>query len=1114
MKMLKTARPALFTAAILAACALASSAQAATPAPAWSVRSVAVPTNFEPGDKSGKSFYEVMVANDGGALTDGTPITITDTLPAGLTVKGVELELLATTGSGSADFAPSICKTEKAGEISTVTCKIEEGLPTAIEPARVWPSEQLRLVIKVAIPASASGLLENSAQVEGGGGLAASTVSDNEASEEPAAAGLSEFNAELSGPDGAPVTAAASHPFQFTTSFAVNTERTPLGSAAEIVPAEGDLKDIEVALPAGLIGNPTAVERCTAQQFNTSNGVSKPGVNLFQNECPDGSAVGLVVIQQLEGNGGVIPVPLYNLIPPKGMPAQLGFQFTAAPFYINTRLRSDGDYGVTAYLTDLTEAKRATATSVTIWGTPADQSHDRLRGRCLSSKRAFSVGICPANLVRTQPFFRLPSSCAFEMSTTMSFNTWLNPATFFSSTDTEPAPVGCDQPDFGPTIEARPTTDVADAPSGLHFNLHLPQAANEDPEGLAEADLRATTVTLPEGLLVNPASADGLAGCSAVQIGLSTPVGQLPPRFSAAPPSCPDASKIGTVEVDTPLVDHPLPGAVYLARQSENPFGSLLAIYVTVSDPRTGVVVKLPARVSPDPQSGQLTTTVPESPQLPFEDFKLDFFDGARAPLRTPQTCGGFTTTTSLTPWSAPQSGVPATPSASFAISSAPGGGGCASSKGALPNNPSFEAGTQSPIAGAYSPFLLRLARQDGTQELKGLDVEMPAGLTAKLAGLQECSEAQIAQARARAKPGEGASEKASPSCPASSRLGSVIVGAGAGPSPIYVGGDAYLAGPYKGAPLSMAIITPAVAGPFDLGAVTVRAALHVDPETAKVSVKSDPIPTILEGIPLDVRSIAVKVDRDQFTLNPTSCEEKALTAEALSTQEQVASLSNRFQVGNCRELGFKPKLSLRLKGGTKRGDNPAFTATLKMPLRGANIARAQVALPRSVFLDQAHIRTICTRVQFAAEACPKGAVYGYAKAWTPLLDQPLEGPVYLRSSNNKLPDLVADLNGRLQVVLHGKTDSIRGGIRNTFEGVPDAPASKFVLSLKGGKRGLLVNSRDLCGSTQRARALFEAHNGKALSLKPVLENSCRQRKDKRRDSKHNSKHHQPHREG
>jgi hypothetical protein len=1113
MKTLKTA-PALLTAAILAACALASSALAATPAPAWNVRSMAVSTNFTPGDKSGKNLYEVIVTNNGGAVTDGSPITIVDTLPAGLTVKDVELELLATTGAGSVDFAPSICKTGKAGDISTVTCKIEEGLSGAVEPARIWPSEQLRLVIKVSIPASASGLLENSVQVEGGGGLAASIVSDNEASVEPASAGLSEFNAELTASDGSPVTTSASHPYQYTTSFAVNTERMPAGSVLEMAPAEGDLKDIEVALPPGLIGNPTSIERCTAQQFNTINGVNLGGVNLFQNECPDGSAVGLVVVQQLEGRGGIISLPLYNLVPPKGMPAQLGFEVAGAPFYVNTRLRSEGDYGVTAYLSNITEAQRVTATSVTIWGTPDDPSHDRLRGRCLSSQRPFSVGICPVNPVDTRPFFRLPTSCADPLATTMSFNTWPDPATFFSSTDTEPAPLGCDQPDFSPTIEARPTNSVADAPSGLHFNLHLPQAANEDPEGLAEADLKATTVTLPEGLLVNPASADGLGGCSAAQIGLSTPVGQIPPRFSAVPPNCPGASKIGTVEVDTPLVDHPLPGAVYLAKQSENPFGSLLAIYVTISDPRTGVVVKLPAKVSPDPQSGQLTTTVPESPQLPFEDFKLDFFAGARAPLRTPQTCGAFTTTTSLTPWSAPESGGPATPSDSFAISSAPGGGGCANSKGALPNNPSFEAGTQSPVAGAYSPFLLRLARQDGSQELKGLNVELPAGLTAKLAGLQECSEAQIAQARARAKPGEGAGEKASPSCPASSRLGTVTVGAGAGPSPIYVSGDAYLAGPYKGAPLSMAIITPAVAGPFDLGAVTVRAALHVDPETAKVSVKSDPIPTILEGIPLDVRSIAVKVDRDQFTLNPTSCEEKALTAEALSTQGQAASLSNRFQVGNCKDLGFKPKLSLRLKGGTERGDNPAFTATLKMPPRGANIARAQVALPRSVFLDQAHIRTICTRVQFAADACPKGAVYGYAKAWTPLLDQPLEGPVYLRSSNNKLPDLVADLNGRLQVVLHGKTDSIRGGIRNTFEGVPDAPASKFVLSLKGGKRGLLVNSRDLCSSTQRARALFEAHNGKALSLKPVLENSCRQGKEKRRDSKHNSKHRQPHREG
>jgi hypothetical protein len=786
------------------------------------------------------------------------------------------------------------------------------------------------------------------------------------------------------------------------------------------------------------------------------------------------------------------------------MPAQFGFQVVGLPIYINTRVRSDGDYGATAYLHNVTEAQRVTASRISIWGTPWEASHDPLRGEC-----APLDGLCPV-LDTPRPFFRLPSSCADPLASRMSFDTWLHPGTFFSSIFTEAPPVACNQPDFSPTIEVKPTTNVADSPSGLHVALHLPQKAHEDPEGLGEADLRDATVTLPAGLVVNPSSANGRGACSAAQVGLTTPPGQEAAHFTATPASCPEAAKIGTVQVDAPAVDHPLPGAVYLARQSENPFASLLAIYIAVHDPQTGVVVKLAGKVTPDPATGQLSTTVSASPQVPFEDFRLDFFEGARAPLRTPQTCGesatvpSFTTTTSLTPWTAPESGPPATPSDSFAIVAAPSGGPCATTKAALAHNPSFEAGTASPLAGAYSPFLLRLKREDGSQELKGLNVALPPGLIARLAGTGECPEAGIAQAQARSNPGQGALEQASPSCPAASQLGTVTVGAGAGPAPFYAQGRAYLAGPYKGAPLSMLIVTPAVAGPFDLGAVVVRAVLRVDPESTKVTVVSDPIPTILQGIPLDVRSIAVRVDKPDFTLNPTSCEAKALSAEAVAVSGQVAPLSNRFQVGGCSNLGFKPSLSLKLKGGTKRGDHPALTATLTYPSKGAysNIAKAQVALPHSEFLDTTHIKTICTRVQFAASACPKGAIYGFAKAITPLLDKPLEGPVYLRSSSNPLPDLVADLNGQIHVVLAGRVDSIRGGTRNTFEAVPDAPVTKFTLSLPAGKKGLLQNSTNICQGSHKAIADFTAHNGKTLRLKPELEAKCGA-KGKKKHKKH-----------
>ena len=1098
---MKRRRPfltALAATALLAAALIASPAQATSPAPAWSIRSVSAPTNFRPGDKSGKSFYEVQVANQGAAPTDKTPIVISDTLPEGLTVKSIRL-LLPKAQYGLVDFGgKGVCKPEKAGAISSVTCTIEEGIPEAAEPALLWPSEELHLEIHVAIPATASGELENAAEVKGGGAEAVATASRNPASEEPAVAGITTFSAQPTGPDGQPVSGADSHPYQYTTSFAVNTNPAPAGSTGDFLPAGGDLKEVEVALPPGLTGGSALTQvRCTAQQFNTIHGRSpRTGMNIFQNDCPDGSAVGLIVVQQLEGVSEISPLAIYNLIPPKGMPAQFGFEYIGLPFYIDTKLRSDGDYGITAFLQNTTEAKRVSAASVTIWGTPADPSHDRLRGHCLSEIPVppFSIGNCPAG-VAPKPFLRLPSSCESALQTTMRIDTWLNPGAFSEALFGEAAPVGCDLPDFSPSIEAKPTTNVADSPSGLHFDLHIPQAENEDPAGLGEADLRDAKVTLPEGLLVNPASADGLQGCSAAQIGLTTPLGQAQAHFSNAPPECPDASKLGSVAVSTPLVDHPLPGAVYLAKPFENPFDSLIAIYVTVADPQTGVVVKLPGHVEPDPVTGQLKTTVQESPQTPFEDFELDFFEGARAPLRTPATCGTHTTTTDLKPWTSPAFGPDATPSDSFQITQGAGGGSCPSTPSGEPNSPNFEAGTATPVAGAFSPFILHLARADGSQEIKGVNVDLPPGLTGKLAGLGYCPEASLASAASKS----GRAEQASASCPSSSQLGTVTVGAGAGPTPFYAQGKAYLAGPYKGAPISMAILTPAVAGPFDLGTVVVRAALYVDPETARIHAISDPIPTILEGIPLDVRSIALHVDRDQFTLNPTSCDPFAFSGQALSALGQSANLSSHFQVGGCQSLAFKPKLALKLKGGTKRGDHPALTATLTMPPGGANIASAQVALPHSEFLDQAHIKTICTRVQFAANACPSGSIYGYAKAVTPLLDQPLEGPVYLRSSSHNLPDVVADLNGQIHIVLDGRVDSIHGGIRNTFESVPDAPVSKFTLSLKGGKKGLLINSRDICGGTNRATADFTAQSGKASDFKPVLKAKCKNQRKRRR---------------
>ena len=454
-----------------------------------------------------------------------------------------------------------------------------------------------------------------------------------------------------------------------------------------------------------------------------------------------------------------------------------------------------------------------------------------------------------------------------------------------------------------------------------------------------------------------------------------------------------------------------------------------------------------------------------------------------------------------MVPWSTPE-GADAHPTDSYETTLGAGGGACSASEAAAPNHPSFTAGTAAPQAGAYSPFLLKLSREDGTQRLTGLDTTLPAGLTGRLTGISYCSEAQIAQAKSREAPNMGAVEQQSPSCPAASEVGSVTVGAGAGITPLYVSGHAYLAGPYKGAPLSLAIITPAVAGPFDLGAVVVRTALQVNPETARIHAVSDPLPSIIQGVPLDIRSIAVRLDRPSFTLNPTSCDPMAITGSAPTLPGQSAALTSPFQVGGCSALKFAPKIAISLKGGTKRHRFPALKAVLTYPSKGAyaNIASAQVTLPHSAFLEQGHIGTVCTRVQFAANSCPKASIYGKAKALTPLLDKPLEGPVYLRSSSHELPDLVAALNGQVDVVLAGRVDTGKGGgIRNTFEAVPDAPVSKFTLEMQGGKKGLLVNSENICRKPQKASVSFTAQNGKALALTPTIGNDCGKKAKKKK---------------
>jgi hypothetical protein len=621
----------------------------------------------------------------------------------------------------------------------------------------------------------------------------------------------------------------------------------------------------------------------------------------------------------------------------------------------------------------------------------------------------------------------------------------------------------------------QPDSSRADSPTGFDFSLTLPQ--HESPEEIATSHLKKAVVTLPQGVAINPSGADGLSSCSPAQIGLETD----------APASCPASSQVGTVEIDSPLVGHTIHGKTYLASQSSFQ-NSLFATYIAVDDPQTGVVVKLGGTVSPDPVTGQLRAVFDNQPQLPFDTIRLHFKGGPRAPLATPAACGTYATQAEFYGWAG---NPPSVLQNSFTIDRGPDGGSCQLTR---PFAPNMAAGLRSSVAGSSSPFDLRLTRADGEQEFSGLGLDLPPGLLASLKGVSRCPDAALAAIAAT--PGTGAAEFAAPSCPANSLVGTTVVGAGAGANPFYAQtGRVYLAGPYQGAPLSLAVVVPALAGAFDLGSVVVRNRVDVDSDDAQAHIQSGALPTILSGIPLKVRDIRVATDRPGFMRAPTNCKAMAIDARIASSLGGTASLSNRFQMGDCASLAFKPKLSLRLKGGIKRGDNPSLRAVASAKPGEAGFQRVSVALPHSEFLDQSHIRTICTRVQFAADTCPEGSVYGHATAITPLLDEPVSGPVYLRSSPNPLPDLVVALKGPasvpIEVDLVGHIDSIRGGIRTTFEAAPDAPVSKFILSMRGGKRGLLENSRDICKHVNRATVKLDGQNGKAHDFRPVLKASC-----------------------
>ena len=876
------------------------------------------------------------------------------------------------------------------------------------------------------------------------------------------------FSALPSAEGGAAERHAGVHPFELTTTvnFALDSEgRT-----------EGDLRDLELELPPGLIENPASVLQCSQALFHTPRGETPFEASLSGESCPERSQVGTMEVRSSFAGGEARTFGLFNLDPPPGAPSELGANPYGAPIAFVPELRqAEGEYGVTLVSRNVSQLLDVQGITITVWGYPPSIAHNTQRGDCLNEAEP-SFGWAKCLVEGGNAYLSLPTSCEGPLAFSARADSWQEPSTSATRGYDAPALESCQNLAFEPTAAAAVSNPRASSPTGYDFDLFVNNAGFLNPALKAPSPTRKAVVTLPDGMTLNPSVGAGLGVC--------TPAGYAAESASSPPGAgCPNDSKIGDFTVKTPLFEETVEGSLFLASPHENPFGALIAIYLIAKAPQRGVIVKVAGKLDPDPSTGTLVATFDRLPQLPYTDLKVHFREGQRSPLATPAACGAFSSVMDLTPWNDPAK--VRSSSSAFTVASGVEGGPCPA--GTPPFVPKAVGGMLNSHAGSYTPFYLRLTRSDNEQEITSYSATLPPGLTGKIAGVPYCPEADIQ----RAKENSGFAEAAHPSCPPSSEIGQTIAGYGLGPVLTYAPGKLYLAGPFHGSTFSVVAIDSATVGPFDLGVVIVRSAIEVDPQTAQVSIDSagsDPIPHIIDGIPIHLRDVRVYISKPQTTINPTSCARFSLASQMNGSgasfgdpaDDTTASPSAPFQAFGCAGLGFAPKLALSVKGGTKRADYPSLRVEVKPRGGDANIASAQVALPPSEFLAQNHIATICTKGQFAREACPAGSVYGHARAFTPLLEGPLEGNVYLRSSNTTLPDMVIALREAargIEIDLVGKIDSYKGGLRGTFNTIPDAPVSKFVMRLRGGKRGPIQNAEDLCQSRGLITLRLRGHN-------------------------------------
>jgi hypothetical protein len=1040
--------------------------------PAWRVTSVAVPTDVAPG---GTGAFSVQVENVGDASSvEGSPVTVVDRLPQGM----VASQASAYT---SEEFIPEPsglwgeCEIGEAGHL--VSCTYQAG--ATIAPVSSSPGGSVGIGphtlappigIDVSIEPLASGSLTSTVTVSGGGapGVASDTAS-LDVSSAIAPFGVSSFHQWSTNIDGTPAVQAGSHPDETTTDLTFNLTPSP----PEFVPT-GVVRNIHLELPAGFVGNPQAIPKCPRPDFDTRlNGSFNPA-------CPPDTQVGVATVTVVLGFPTQIAV--YNLVPPAGVPVQFAAGAEKFVGFIDANVRPipGGGYGVDIDSSDI-QTHGASGVSVSLWGDPGDPSHDKLRfepGQDSPSAMPSEIG--------PKPFLSLPTSCGVPQTLTVSTNSWEDPMTVSvpgaASTDEQNNPVtleGCSKLDFSPSVSVKTGTGAADGPAGLSVDLNVPQ--NEDPNGLSEADLKNVSVALPAGMTVSPSAANGLEACSEEQLGVTGSESTL--LFNEAPAACPAASKVGTVEVVSPLLEHSLQGVLYLAQQNANPFGSLVAVYLVVEG--EGVLVKRAGEVQLNQQTGQVTATFLNNPQVPISEIKVDTFQNSRSSLMTPPACGNYTTTTDLTGWN----GSTATPSPSepFPVNS-----NCSQAF-----TPAFTAETTNNGAGVFSPFAVAFSRHDGEQRFANISVQTPPGLSGVLKGIQQCPEPQASNA----------------TCGPESQIGHALVAVGPGPEPFYVPGNVFLTGPYGGAPFGLDIVARAKAGPFDLGNVVVRARISIDPHTTQITVTPDSggqfaIPTILKGIPLDMRLANITIDRPGFIFNPTNCSRSSVNGVMTSTSGTTTPVSSPFQATGCSKLPFKPSFTVSTQAHTSKADGASLVVKITKKPGEANLHKADLQLPIALPARLTTLQKACTEGQFNANpaGCPAASVIGTAKLNTPVLSVPVMGPAFLVSHGGAaFPDVEFVLQGEgVTVIVDGATDIKKGITYSKFETAPDQPFTSFETRLPEGPYSVLATDiptkakGSLCGQNLTMPTTLTGQNETVLTqTTKITVNGCPKTKKK-----------------